>query len=196
MEHVRQSIISRERDSRTHQSSSTSATSSSQQSSYSSNVNRSTARYDDSRSQVIRDAQDRQGYYVEDAFGGRRFIDGPPQQNTEGRELEIQSIPDSNAPSTPSEQPPSQKQAAPTSQPAYETKPKTTYSPRKHNVRIVGGKLFHVEDDVEGPISIQYIGDHPNPGTRGYHVAKSSYPPPGKPRDGTSAGGQRMHFIA
>jgi len=53
-----------------------------------------------------------------------------------------------------------------------------------------------VEDDVEGPISIQYIGDHPNPGTRGYHVANSSYPPPGKPRDGTSAGGQRMHFIA
>jgi len=194
MEHVRQSIISRERDSRTHQSSTTSATSSSQQSSYSSNVNRSTARYDDSRSQL--DAQDRQGYYVEDAFGGRRYIDGPPQQNNEGRDLEIQSIPDSNAPSTHSEQPPAQKQAAPTSQPAYETKPKTTYSPRKHNVRIVGGKLFHVEDDVEGPISIQYIGDHPNPGTRGYHVAKSSYPPPGKPRDGTSAGGQRMHFIA
>jgi len=194
MEHVRQSIISRERDSRTHQSSTTSATSSSQQSSYSSNVNRSTARYDDSRSQL--DAQDRQGYYVEDAFGGRRYIDGPPQQNNEGRELEIQSIPDSNAPSTTSEQPPAQTQAAPTSQPAYETKPKTTYSPRKHNVRIVGGKLFHVEDDVEGPISIQYIGDHPNPGTRGYHVAKSSYPPPGKPRDGTSAGGQRMHFIA
>jgi len=194
MEHVRQSIISRERDSRTHQSSTTSATNSSQQSSYSSNVNRSTARYDDSRSQL--DAQDRQGYYVEDAFGGRRYIDGPPQQNNEGRDLEIQSIPDSNAPSTHSEQPPAQKQATPTSQPAYETKPKTTYSPRKHNVRIVGGKLFHVEDDVEGPISIQYIGDHPNPGTRGYHVAKSSYPPPGKPRDGTSAGGQRMHFIA
>jgi len=81
MEHVRQSIISRERDSRTHQSSTTSATSSSQQSSYSSNVNRAsassaTSRYDDSRNQVRGDSQDGQRYYVEDAFGGRRYIDG------------------------------------------------------------------------------------------------------------------------
>merc|ERR1712066_590170 len=100
--------------------------------------------------------------------------------------------------------PPSQQESAPTSQPAFQSKPKPTYSPKKNNVRIVGGKLFHVEDDVEGPISIQFIGDHPNPGTRGYHVASSKHHwqkesfkknRVGKPRDGTSAGGQRMNFI-
>jgi hypothetical protein len=100
---------------------------------------------------------------------------------------EIKSIPYESAP--PASSPPPAAQEVP-KQPAY------TYSPKKTNVRIVGGKLFHVEDDVEGPISIQYIGDHPNPGTRGYHVAKSSYPAPGKPREGFSAGGNRMHFIA
>jgi len=190
-----------ESDIRMQQSSTNSSMSSSQQSSFSSNVNRSsasssTARYDDSRSQ----AQGDQRYYIEDNFGGRRYIDGPPQQNNGDRELELEPSPDSLPAPALSQQPPAQKQVhltgAPTSQPAYQTKPTTTYTPKKNNVRIVGGKLFHVEDDVEGPISIQFIGDHPNPGTRGYHVANSSYPPPGKPRDGTSAGGQQMHFIA
>ena len=198
--------ISGQRDMRMQQSSTNSSMSSSQQSSYSSNVNRasassSSARYDDSRGQVRGEVQDGQRYYVEDNFGGRRYIDGPPQQSNDGGELELQSTPDSNLPAPAlSQEPPVLKQlhttGAPTSQPAYQTKPTTTYTPKKNNVRIVGGKLFHVEDDVEGPISIQFIGDHPNPGTRGYHVANSSYPPPGKPRDGTSAGGQQMHFIA
>merc|ERR1711983_716039 len=104
----------------------------------------------------------------------------------------MRSTPDSGA----SSPPPSQQESAPPTQPAFQSKPKATYSPKKNNVRIVGGKLFHVEDDVEGPISIQFIGDHPNPGTRGYHVAKSNYIPPGKPRDGLSPTGAKVHFIA
>merc|ERR1712168_1712365 len=71
-------------------------------------------------------------------------------------------------------------------------KPKNSF--KKNNVRIVGVKLFHVADDVEGPISIQFIGEHPD-GGKPYHVAKSTYPPPEKPRDAVSAGGQRFHFI-
>ena len=193
--------IRREGDIRTQQSSANSSMSSSQQSSYSSNVQRAsssstTAQYDDSRSHMRGEAQDGQRYYAEDDFGGRSYIDEPPQQDNNGRELEFQSTTDNNRSPSPYQQPAVQKQAAPTSHPAYQTKPTTTYTPKKNNVRIVGGKLFHVEDDVEGPISIQFIGDHPNPGSRGYHVANSSYPPPGKPRDGTGADGKRMHFIA
>jgi len=48
---------------------------------------------------------------------------------------------------------------------------------------------------VEGPISIQFIGEHPDGGNRPYRVAKSTYPPPEKPRDAVSASGQRFHFI-
>ena len=160
------------------QSSATSSMSSSQQSSsYSSNVNRAsssstTAQYADSRGHAASgEAQNGQRYYVEDNFGGRKYIDGPPQQPNEDRELQMRYTPDSGA----SSPPPSQQEPAPTSQPSFQSKPKTTYSPKKNNVRIVGGKLFHVEDDVEGPISIQFIGDHPNPGTRGYHVASSKH---------------------
>ena len=160
------------------QSSTNSSMSSSQQSSsYSSNVNRAsssstTAQYADSRGHAASgEAQNGQRYYVEDNFGGRKYIDGPPQQPNEDRELQMRYTPDSGA----SSPPPSQQEPAQTSQPAFQSKPKTTYSPKKNNVRIVGGKLFHVEDDVEGPISIQFIGDHPNPGTRGYHVASSKH---------------------
>ena len=175
------------------QSSTNSSMSSSKQSSYSSNVqsastSSSTARYDDPRSHVGGEEQDDQRYYVEDSFGGRRYIDGPTQQNNDDGELDLQSNPDTRAAPALTQEVPVQKQVALTGT--------ATYTPKKNNVRIVGGKLFHVEDDVEGPISIQYIGDHPNPGTRGYHVANSSYPAPGKPRHGTSAGGQQMHFIA
>ena len=190
-----------DRDIRVQQSSANSSMSSSQQSSYSSNVHRAssssaTARFDDSDSHARGQAQDGQRHYVEDDFGGRRYIDGPPQQNNDGRELELQSTPDNNTSPSHNQQPLTQTPSGPTSQPVYQTKPTTTYTPKKNNVRIVGGKLFHVEDDVEGPISIQFIGDHPNPGSRGYHVANSTYPPPGKPRDGTGADGKRMHFIA
>ena len=193
--------ISGQRDMRMQQSSTNSSMSSSQQSSYSSNVNRasassSSARYEDSRGQVRGEAQDGQRYYVEDNFGGRRYIDGPPQQNNGSGELELESAPDSKAAPPLRQDPPVLKQVALTGQPAYQTKPTTTYTPKKNNVRIVGGKLFHVEDDVEGPISIQFIGDHPNPGTRGYHVAKSSFPPTRNPREGPSARGKQMHFIA
>merc|ERR1712203_1254467 len=75
-------------------------------------------------------------------------------------------------------------------------KPKTTYTPSKGNVRIVGGKLFHVGDDVEGPISIQFIPDQPDPGPRGYSVAQSTSKPVGKPRYATDASGHRFHYIA
>lgn len=77
--------------------------------------------------------------------------------------------------------------------PAPAAKPKTSF--KQNKVRIVGGKLLHVADDVEGPISIQFIGEHPDGGNRPYHVAKSTYPPPEKPRNAVSAGGQRFHFI-
>merc|ERR1711981_1165600 len=84
------------------------------------------------------------------------------REDVNGRELEMPA----------NGQPPTQ--GTPPSQPTYQTKP--TYSPRKGNVRIVGGKLFHVEDDAEGPIPIQYIADHPDLGPRGYVVAKSTHP--------------------
>jgi len=173
------------RDSMIQKSNVNSSMSSSESSSYSSNVNRSSssntaARYhvDDSRKYVR--GQDDSNLYVED---------GNQQMRGDESDLdrEIKSIPYDSAPPASSTPPAAQEVPK---QPAY------TYSPKKTNVRIVGGKLFHVEDDVEGPISIQYIGDHPNPGTRGYHVAKSSYPAPGKPREGFSADGKRMHFIA
>merc|ERR1712036_201963 len=114
-----------ESDIRMQQSSTNSSMSSSQQSSFSSNVNRSsasssTARYGDSRSQ----AQGDQRYYIEDNFGGRRYIDGPPQQNNGDRELELEPSPDSLPAPALSQEPPAQKQmhltGAPTSQPAYQ----------------------------------------------------------------------------
>jgi len=178
----REGMILRER--RAHERMNSSM-SSSKSSSYSSNVNQSSssntaARYhvDDSKNYVR--GQDNSRYYGEDGHQQMRG-DEPDIDH------ELKSIPYDRAP--PASSPPPAAQEVP-KQPAY------TYTPKKSNVRIVGGKLFHVEDDVEGPISIQYIGDHPNPGTRGYHVAKSSYPAPGKPREGFSAGGNRMHFIA
>ena len=86
-----------------------------------------------------------------------------------------------------------QQQPVPIERAPAPAKPKSSF--KKNNVRIVGGKLFHVADDVEGPISIQFIGEHPDGGNRPYHVAKSTYPPPEKPRNAVSAGGQRFHFI-
>merc|ERR1712020_364401 len=69
------------------QSSTNSSMSSSQQSSsYSSNVNRAsssstTAQYADSRGHAASgEVQNGQRYYVEDNFGGRKYIDAPPQQ--------------------------------------------------------------------------------------------------------------------
>ena len=156
---------------------------SAQSSSYGANVNRASS--SSTNAQTFYGADESRNY-------GRG---GDEQQlrreDVNGRELEMKPIPDDSA-SPANGQPPAQ--AAPPSQPTYQTKP--TYTPRKNNVRIVGGKLFHVEDDVEGPISIQYIPDHPDPGPRGYHVAKSTYPPVGKPRTATTAGGQVMHYIA
>lgn len=159
---------------------------SSESSSYSSNINRSassttavTSNFDGSRNYVRGDEGSR--YYPEEGNQDRRGIDIDV-------EPEMKSIPYDGAPPGASPPPAAQEvQKQPSHQPKIA---------KQGKVRIVGGKLFHVEDDVEGPISIQYIGDHPNPGTRGYHVAKSSYPPPGKPREGFTADGKRMHFIA
>jgi len=175
-------------------SNSSSATRSSESSSYSSSVNRSTtsasnARYNMEDSRNISRGGDDSRYYVEDGYQ-------PRYGDENGRNLEIESLPDERALAPPA-QPPAQERAQPPPQ-AGPSQPerRATFSPKKNNVRIVGGKLFHVEDDVEGPISIQFIGDHPNPGTRGYHVAKSNYIPPGKPRDGLSPTGAKVHFIA
>ena len=122
------------------QSSTNSSMSSSQQSSsYSSNVNRAsssstTAQYADSRGHAASgEVQNGQRYYVEDNFGGRKYIDGPPQQPNEDKELQMRSTPDSGA----SSPPPSQQESVPISQPALQSKPKATYSPKKGNVRIV-----------------------------------------------------------
>ena len=204
-----QSIIARERARGTVTQQANSHMSSSESASYSSNINKSsssstTASYnvdgsrnygrniDESGHYVMDDHQHRQGVRGTDE-SGRYIMDEPQQRQGNGleRELEAKPIPDHRALPESSQPPPAQ--AAP-SQPTYQTKP--AYTPKKGNVRIVGGKLFHVEDDVEGPISIQYIGDHPDQGARGYHVAKSSYPPVGKPRNGMGADGKRMHFIA
>ena len=186
-----QSIIAREKMKGMHTNANSSMVASSQQSSssYSSNINKAssssstTARYnvDDSRNYAR--GEDSSRYYGEEGHQQR-------QGDEMDRDLEIQSIPD-NSYSPASEQPPAQ--AAPR-QLTQQTKPASTS--RKGNVRIVGGKLFHVPDDVEGPISIQYIGDHPDLGPRGYHVASSTSLPVGKPRHGTAADGTRMHFIA
>ena len=178
----------------TSNSSSSMQSSSSESKSFSSSVNRSSttasnSRYNMEDSRNITRGVDDSRHYVED---GRQ----PYYEDEQGRNLEIESIPDERALPPPT-QPPAQQQAPPPSQ-AGPSQPArgTSFAPKKNNVRIVGGKLFHVEDDVEGPISIQFIGDHPNPGTRGYHVAKSNYIPPGKPRDGLSPTGAKVHFIA
>jgi len=175
-----QSIIAREKMKGMHTNANSSMVASSQQSSssYSSNINKASS----SSSTTAR-------YNVDDSRNYARGEDSSRYYEIE-RDLEMQAIPD-NAYSPASEQPPAQ--AAPR-QLTQQTKPTSTS--RKGNVRIVGGKLFHVPDDVEGPISIQYIGDHPDLGPRGYHVASSTSLPVGKPRHGTAADGTRMHFIA
>ena len=178
-------------------SNSSSSMTSQESKSYSSSVNRSSttatnSRYNMEDSRNYGRAVDDSRYYVED---GRQ----PRYGDEQGRNLEIESLPDERALPPPTQSPiPIQQQSPPPSQAGQSQPParRATFSPKKNNVRIVGGKLFHVEDDVEGPISIQFIGDHPNPGTRGYHVAKSNYIPPGKPRDGLSPTGAKVHFIA
>jgi len=137
---------------------------------------------------------------VMDNFGGVRYAAEPPVQYQPQQQPQYQQLPPPQQQGTPQgyrqESPPPQQQPVPIERappaPAA-AKPKTSF--KKNNVRIVGGKLFHVADDVEGPLSIQFIGEHPDGGNRPYHVAKSTYPPPEKPRNATSAGGQRFHFI-
>merc|ERR1712080_759007 len=110
----------------------------------------SNSRYNMEDSRNITRGVDDSRHYVED---GRQ----PYYEDEQGRNLEIESLPDERALPPPTQAGPSQPVRG------------SSFAPKKNNVRIVGGKLFHVEDDVEGPISIQFIGDHPNPGTRGYH---------------------------
>jgi len=183
----RETIIQRERrlQERAAQQSSYNA---SQTSSYSSNINRessTSAQYNSEDSRNF--ARDERRYIGDNGYQQRQAEDID-------RERELNYSPPQDRATPPSNPP--QSQAAPPSQPTYQTKPKTTYSPSKGNVRIVGGKLFHVGDDVEGPISIQFIPDHPDPGPRGYSVAQSTSLPVGKPRYATDASGHRFHYIA
>merc|ERR1712111_133256 len=143
-------------------------------------------------SSVTRGYQQQGG--VMDNFGGVRYAPQPPVQYQQQPQYQQLPPPQQGPPQgyrEASPPPPQQEQPVPIQR--APAKPKTSY--KKNNVRIVGGKLFHVADDVEGPISIQFIGEHPDGGNRPYHVAKSTYPPPEKPRDAASAGGQRFHFI-
>jgi len=171
----------------------------------SSSQNYSSSSSSNTSSTVTRGYQAAQGG-VMDNFGGVRYA---PAQQQQQPPVQYQQQPQyQQLPPPPQQQgppqgyrqespPPPQQQQQPVPierapAPAA-AKPKTSF--KKNNVRIVGGKLFHVADDVEGPISIQFIGEHPDGGNRPYHVAKSTYPPPEKPRNAVSAGGQRFHFI-
>jgi len=159
-----------------------------QTSSYSSNINResaTSAQYSNEDSRNY--ARDERRYQGDNGYQHDR-----EPITTDPEELSW-SPPQDRA--TPPSNPP-QSQAAPPSQPTYQTKPRSTWTPSKGNVRIVGGKLFHVGDDVEGPVSIQFIPDHPDPGPRGYSVAQSTSLPVGKPRYATDASGHRFHYIA
>jgi len=165
-----------------------------QTSSYSSNINRessASAQYSNEDSRNY--ARDERRYQGDNGYEPRRVDEfGREPITTDPEELSW-SPPQDRA--TPPSNPP-QSQAAPPSQPTYQTKPRSTWTPSKGNVRIVGGKLFHVGDDVEGPVSIQFIPDHPDPGPRGYSVAQSTSLPVGKPRYATDASGHRFHYIA
>merc|ERR1711942_543965 len=108
---------------------------------------------------------------VMDNFGGVRYAPQPPVQYQQ-QQPQYQQLPPPQqgppqgyreaSPPPPQQQVQRQPQELPIQrapQPAP-AKPKTSF--KKNNVRIVGGKLFHVADDVEGPISIQFIGEHPD----------------------------------
>ena len=124
----------------TSNSSSSMQSSSSESKSFSSSVNRSSttasnSRYNMEDSRNITRGVDDSRHYVED---GRQ----PYYEDEQGRNLEIESLPDERALPPPT-QPPAQQQAPPPSQ-AGPSQPArgTSFAPKKNNVRIVGGKLL------------------------------------------------------
>ena len=180
----RETMIQRER--RMQERAANASYNASQTSSYSSNVQRessTSAQYNNEDSRHF--ARDDRRYLGENGYQQR-------QQDDIDRDRELNYSPPQDRATPPSSHP--QSQAAPPSQPAYQPKPSNISKQGK--VRIVGGKLFHVGDEVEGPISIQFIPDHPDPGPRGYSVAQSTSLPVGKPRYATDASGHRFHYIA
>jgi len=177
----RETMIQRER--RMQERAANASYNASQTSSYSSNVNRessTSAQYTNEDSRHF--ARDDGRYAGENGYQQR-------QQYGTDRERELNYSPPQDRATPPSSHP--QPQTAPPSQPS-----KPSNFSKQGKVRIVGGKLFHVGDEVEGPISIQFIPDHPDPGPRGYSVAQSTSLPVGKPRYATDASGHRFHYIA